>query len=246
MSAKTTSVWQRRVDSCEKLDDLFALWTRDHLSEVLAGDYPQTFPKSRNGRKEVPKVSRECFKGSFCPDGIASLEKEMLQGPDKVDILFILRETNLEDGKGEIHPETGDIFWFNHRQKDRTRTVYANRFRPVLNSIGETEGLKTDRFGYTNLNKRGGFKSCKQMQLRNYVKEYRGFIQKEIELFAQKVVVCCGTFGTVYELLTDALSDGVRLWGCYHPSARRQKPVTEIKKWRFYGTLKKLMPEDGD
>ena len=194
--------WGKGIERCSNLEELFVLWRAAHLCEQLSEGYPDTYPIGRDGKK-VGDEDTEKFRGSFCPDGVTRMEVPVRQPcTQSVQVLFILKEANLS-GYGAISPETSGRFWFNECINSSTRKIYANRFQAVFEALGRNG---TESFGYINLNKRGGFGDCNNTQLKQYVQKYMAFIIREIELLSPEIIVCCGCFDVVAEIL------GIQPW----------------------------------
>lgn len=193
-----------------QMEELFRYWKSKQEAESEES-LKKTLPKPPKG-----KSLENGFRGSFCWDGMTSLNGDVHTDDSKVEVLFILREANTE-GKPELR-DTLDTFWFNNADK-RKDTPYEKAIMRALAVIyGEKEEqLRDKHFGYMNLNKRGGFGETNLTQLKHYVKRYKNLIREQIELFQPTYVVCFGVYGTVKDMLPDCVK--VTL-DCYHPANR--------------------------
>lgn len=193
-----------------QMKELFRYWKSKQEAESEES-LDKTLPKSPE--KEYPENRKE-FQRSFCWDGVTSLSGGVHTDDSKVEVLFILREANT---KGE--PERKNTFWFNDANARKDAPAYEKAIRQALSVIygGQEEKLRNKHFGYMNLNKRGGFGKTNMTQLGHYVKQYKNFIRKQIELFQPTYVVCFGVYNTVKDMLPDCVK--VTL-DCYHPANR--------------------------
>ena len=207
------------AEECESLDELFCLWQKAHMAEE---NPEKTFPQSPDGKKP-PK---DAFRGSFCLDGITSA-KGHEKGIDyelkpHVDVLFVLKESNT-GGK----PEKKGKFWFDGNPEQSERIDYCKKFVKILKILDANENC---RFGYMNLNKRGGYRRTHLPSLKRYVKKYAKFIKKQIQLHSPKIVVFCGCYDVAVSNVLDmdkwkGKSDTANIDGeemtlhyVYHPS----------------------------
>lgn len=173
-----------KIKNAKNLEDLFGLWEQAHREEKNCGE---TFPKSNNG--DFPSDN---FKNSFCPDGVTSINKKIeSEGDAKVEVLFILKEANAFDNIKDNNPDKNNSFWFNDKSiKGRSKTLYTNRISDILKRLNFNDD--DFKFGYMNINKRGGYGSTNLQQLKNYANKYSSFIKKQIELHDPSYIILCG------------------------------------------------------
>lgn len=196
--------FNKRIEECNSLDALFSLWKTAHgleSEESCCGldDSVGTFPLKGD---IMPNYMT--FKDSFCQDGITS--KAGVKGlATECQVMFILKEANVTEKDGTITKgNQDDLFWFNERVECIERKRYAERFQLVIQRLIQVQGLDIkdgEPYYYMNLNKRGGYGGSDNKCLRAYVKEYKLFIEKQIQLLSPSVIVCCGC----YDLLDKAL-----------------------------------------
>ncbi len=192
-----------------QMEELFRYWKSKQEAESEES-LKKTLPKPPKG-----KSLENGFQGSFCWDGVTSLNGDVHTDAPKVDVLFILKEANTE-GK----PQLEDHFWFNEADRKKgAPTPYEKAIGRALSVIyGEKEEqLRDKHFGYMNLNKRGGFGETKPAQLGHYVKRYENLIREQIELFQPTYVVCFGVYDTVKDMLPNCVKV---VLDCYHPENR--------------------------
>ena len=136
-----TEELKNKINKCKTLDELFGYWEQAHKDEE---NFFETFPKC----KCCGGVPNENFKGSFCKDGITSLNGNVNKDKtitENVKVLFVLKESNCSGDKAN------DVFWFNDRVEDKERKHYKKRLKAALTHC---KGINPyDCFGYINLNK---------------------------------------------------------------------------------------------
>ena len=131
------------------------------------------------------------------------------QKPPKIEVLFILKESNLYDKKtASISPEENWRFWFNSPddKKDRVKETYKNKIRIVLDKLYEERIIEhkyTDDtpFGYMNINKRGGYGHTDMSRLTEYAHKYEKRINQQIGIMKPKVIVCSGCFDLMKSII---------------------------------------------
>ena len=208
------------VDGCNKmefssLNELFEAWKNAQINEI---EWENTFPKKyENGQPIIPP---EEFKGSFCVDGFLS---------DKFNgVLFILKESNTcsDEPKGEYE----DTFWFKENTEkeisgEKIDDSYWNRYHRNMewylrNAFGGD--INYYECAYMNLNKRGGYGKCDDMQLSNYINSYGDLIEEQIRIINPKCIFCCGQGKiSVYELVRSITKECVpdaKIYNCRHLS----------------------------
>jgi hypothetical protein len=190
------------VSDCKNIDSLFALWKQAHVSE----ENPiNTFPKPKG--REYNQY--DCFEKSFCCDGFITYTLS----PERKTVLFILRESDVSVD-GILQPELTNKFFVKEKWDNSN---YSNKYVSfIIKQISEINcNIDDINIAYMNLNKRGGFGSTNPTQLIRYVKKYKPFIEKEIELINPDIIVCGGTYGTIIGLDININKDNIK--DCYHP-----------------------------
>lgn len=247
---------EEAISRCVGLHDLFSLWRSAQACErgaMECADDPRrsTFPDlkkyhgscvlSSKSYNENPALKKAML-DHFCPDGFLN---EDGYDAGKVTVLFVFRESNIsddvtsEDGHVTLKQADGtDGFWLKKQwdkaQGSERKDPYVNFMDRHIQSA-ETGQMSIGRIAAMNLNKRGGFGTCRYARLHHYAEVYKLFIGREIAIIDPRVIICGGTFGTVKELLPNGLANRVKVWDCYHPSSRRDQDVGQIKKWVFEG-----------
>ena len=178
---------ESKINSVASLNELFSLWQE---AQKVDPKWQEDFPKSDMSDPI------EAFKSSFCIDGVSSLGGGY-NGIEKAEVLFILKESNIEKEEcqkaGSVNP-----FWFNNDFSSRSRKSYAQSFEQVLRHYYHSSGL-LETIGYMNLNKRGGAGYTDKKRLTAYVRQYHMFILKEIELIQPEVIFLCGCKDSFYK-----------------------------------------------
>ncbi len=181
-----TEELKKEIEDCKTLDKLFGYWEQAHKDEE--NPY-ETLPKGSSDNNMNKGLIE-----SFSKDGITSLKGNVNTEESNVDILFVLKESNCSGDK--ISGDKVNVrFWFNEKTEgDETRNKYAERLGSALEKvIGKPVDPKY-KFGYINLNKRGGYGSTNRNQLEAYTLKYYPFIKKEIEILSPKYIIFCGCF----------------------------------------------------
>lgn len=163
------------------------------------------FDEWKQAHREDPPLKNhtENFKNnSFCDDGPIN------SGTDKIEILFLLEESNLQQNNGA---PCNKEFWF--RDKVYKERKHGTKYWNALTSICDKLGSSIDSAAYMNLNKRGGLNRTIPADLKNYSKKYQAFIKKEIELLNPSFIVCCREL--TYKILTSIIYNNN-----YYPSER--------------------------
>lgn len=201
------------MDKQKELEELFSNWKELHSQEKENPGKKSTLPFCEG--KEVP----ENFYISFCYDGfITPYDKE------KKTVLFLCREANVFE-KGELKPETKNKFWMKEVYKKKIGNKGLSSAEKKYWSFLEKMipcGYKPEELNiaYMNLNKRGGFGSCTQSRLKNYVRRYKDKIEEEIRVIDPDWIICGGTHGIVKGL---DLKLEIILEDEYHPAYRKLK-----------------------
>lgn len=210
----------RDVCDCKTMEDLFACW--------------------KEAQKNVSNPNcenRHICKESFAPDGIIC-EKKYCQEIKR--ILIISKECNLTPpAENAMVCADGVHFWLkdillsgvNHAETG-SGTRYINGLAVICNAILNVNNTTPDKdwtnlkkCAYINLNKRGGYSSCKDEYLTEYVEQerFKFFIKRQIELINPTIIVCCGEI--VHELVRPIIDNSIELWCAYHPSCRRSYQI---------------------
>ena len=206
-------------------NELFEAWKEEQNNESNES-CEKTFPKNDG---QIPTI--ETFRNSFSADGFLS---------DKFNgVLFILKESNTCKDKPE--GEYNDTFWFKENTKkeisgEKTDGSW-NRYHTNMKwYLQEIFGEKTNYYecAYMNLNKRGGYGECDDIQLSNYINKYRDLIKEQIKIINPKYVFCCGQgkISSVYELVHSIIKECVpdsQIYNCRHLSYRFGNKIYENK-----------------
>ncbi len=201
----------------ERLEELFSKWKKLHTRKD--SDEEKTLPYCKG--KEVP----ENFYKSFCYDGFLTYYDS-----EKKTVLFLCREANAFE-TGELKPETGKKFWMwdvyqkkvENKKLSKVEKKYWSFLEKTIDHYCQCKPEELD-IAYMNLNKRGGFGSCTQSRLKNYVQRYKEEIKEEIEIINPDWIICGGTYGIVTNKnygLTDLPPQ--QIIDEYHPSYRKLK-----------------------
>ncbi len=172
--------YKKRIDECKDLESLFAVWQEAHRNEK---NYELTFP----GKGTLP----EEFRNNWTDDGYLSDNK------DDIDILFILKEPNEQ---GSIDKKDEKVFghkefWIKNNINNFKSSICRRAYLTAKKIIGNdlTKETWIYKAAIMNLNKRGGYKRTDNRKITNYVKTYKGFITKQIEIINPKIIVfMCG------------------------------------------------------
>lgn len=218
------------MDKQKELEKLFSEWKELHKQEKKNPGKKSTLPYCKG--KETP----ENFYISFCCDGF--LTEDICS--EKKTVLFLCREANVFE-EGKLKPEMGEKFWMRDnvfRKKsnneelckedkkagekywsflEKTIKLYCKYEPEELDIAYKPEELN---IAYMNLNKRGGFGSCTQSRLKNYVDRYKDKIEEEIRIIDPDWIICGGTHGIAEGL---DLKREIILEDEYHPAYRKLK-----------------------
>lgn len=208
----------------ESLDRLFELWRAAHAAEE-SESLANTLPKCHCCGRYPDEM--ENYKKKFITDGVTSLKGNESNSEPKVDVLFILKEANT-DGKSGAE----ESFWFNEtveathsgdksKRSYNTRQNYAKKFKAVLEAL-KIPNADRCKFGYMNLNKRGGFAGTTRSQLTEYTKKYKCFIRRQIELHDPKIIVFCGCYDRIAKIIFEKDTNGKEIEEWH----KRSKSVT--------------------
>lgn len=177
---------EERAKRATTIEELFCLWKRAHAAEVDEKTAPNTcpFPLEDKARK------------NFTVDGRLG---EMQKG----GVLFICKESNLSR---DLKPEE-KRFWLKEevvlnqpsvcdpsqmKIVKSAKTHYRNCLEKTLSELlkkGYPAPKNLEDCAYMNLNKRGGNSTCNKTVLAAYIKKYKTFLQREIELLQCDVAV---------------------------------------------------------
>lgn len=195
-------------------NELFKKWKKKQEDETDAS-CKTTFPK-KDGK--IPTI--ETFRNSFSADGFLS---------DKFNgVLFILKESNT--CRDEPEGEYADAFWFKENTEKQIRgekvdDSYWNKYHRNMewylrNVLGED--INYYECSYINLNKRGGYGVCDDIQLSNYINGYSDLIKEQIKIINPKYIFCCGQGKiSVYKLVHSIINEcapNAKIYNCRHLS----------------------------
>lgn len=148
-------------------------------------------------------------KESFTTDGVVDESIwTRLECQGKKKVLYVLREAN---GNSSKFGEKGRIvddgnFWFQNCIKDkklgnRIFTRIAGMQKEIQGGQeGHTEEL-LKQVAYMNINKRGGGAKVNWKVLNEYAYKYNKKIRDEICILKPDVIVCCGTYWTLVDIV---------------------------------------------
>ena len=220
-----TEELKKEIEDCKTLDELFKLWKQAHKDEE---NFFKTFPKCSC----CGGVPNENFKESFCKDGITSLNGNVNKDKtitEDVKVLFVLKESNCGGHK------VNDEFWFDEYTLDYSyRDTYSKGIKSALEKVLGKSNVNYDtKFGYMNLNKRGGYGSTNRKQLEAYTLEYYTFIKKEIEILSPDYIIFCGCFDAFAKACREKDNNqNLHNWNYY----KERINYTDLKKLEFkYG-----------
>lgn len=187
---------EERVQGAKTLDALFDLWKRAHACEENYEKTTVTETAVLNG-KEFGGID----KNSFIRDGY--IDKPSYENA-KTKILFILKEANVQAYRGE-----GDFKNPSEANQIGFYTDYIGGEKPnppkqqeklgrIANYILTGSDSKADdnirqalkQCAFMNVNKRGGGKADKKVNA--YIKQYKAFIKREIEIINPDICVVIG------------------------------------------------------
>lgn len=208
-----TEELKNKINKCKTLDELFNLWKQAHKDEE---NFFETFPKCPC----CGGVPNENFKGSFCKDGITSLNGNVNKDKtitEDVKVLFVLKESNCGGHK------VNDEFWFDEYTLDNSyRDTYSKGIKSALEIVlGKSNVSYDTKFGYMNLNKRGGYGSTNSKQLEAYTLEYYTFIKKEIEILSPDYIIFCGCFDAFVKACKEKDNQCLHNWNRKNPQKQK-------------------------
>lgn len=198
---------EEQAKQATTIEELFCLWKRAHAAEVKEGNWEKTcqFKEKDKGKKhhfDPQKAAKE----NFTKDG-------RLGNAQKGGVLFICKESNLSrdedtDKKlSENEEACVKAFWLREevvlnqpsicdpsqmKIVKSAKTHYRNCLEKTLSELskkGYPAPKNLEDCAYMNLNKRGGNSTCNKTVLAAYIKKYKTFLQREIELLQCDVAV---------------------------------------------------------
>lgn len=181
----------RNMGKSEQLNELFVEWRLEQSEE-----------KGYNW--EVTGISQE----SFTVDGIVEEGIWNNLQPEKQRVLYLLREAN---GNASKRTDTGTLvdegeFWFkkcvgeNHIGNRIFKRIAAmQRVIQKQEKLSDEEALQ--QVAYMNINKRGGGATVDWKVLNKYAEEYHEYIKKEICIINPDIIVCCGTYWPLVDIV---------------------------------------------
>lgn len=206
-----TEELKSKINKCKTLDELFKLWKQAHKDEE---NFFETFPECPS----CGNFPNRRFKESFCKDGVTALKGNINKHKtitEDVKILFILKESNC--GGHKVNNE----FWFDeYTLGDSYRDTYSKRLKLALEKVlGKSNVSYDTKFGYMNLNKRGGYNRTMSTKLEAYTIKYYPFIKRQIEILSPQYIVFCGCFN---EFINACKSD------------EENKENKKLYNWKYY------------
>lgn len=212
-----------KCSKTKQLNKLFDDWKEKQKNE------------SEDKWSKMKGETQNVTKDSFCIDGI--IDEETFE-KQKIKVLFISNESNndIENAGGnrcyefQKYYKDGIDDW-GGKLKERVCALYGvicNNFEVPVNKVAKS-------FAFMNLNKRAGTKNVGNAEhIEEYVKEYKCYIKREIEIIDPDIIIWLGTKTFDMKLHTKYLGafikDGkvylnekvpiVRMW---HTSATKSK-----------------------
>ena len=215
--------YEKTIEKIEELEDLFKIRQKAHICED-ENSCNDTLPK---GEEIIDKIKTGKYltiaRDSFVKDGFISKD-----GNNNFNgILFILKEANvLNYGAGrenayEGEPYRDEQFDFYRKyvkneeidnrsnQKEKMgriayylENIKDNKKDKDIEIIKENNNYKDslDRAAFMNLNKRGGANKTNDGCLYSYIRKYKKFIEKQIELIDPKIIICIGTYRYLHSI----------------------------------------------
>ncbi len=249
---------EKEIEKIKEIEDLFELWQKAHMCEDEIS-CNETLPK---GEQIIDKIKTGKYitipRDSFIKDGYISRDgKNNFNG-----ILFILKEANvLNYGAGrenafKCKPYRGEQFGFyrdyienkienkivdiksNQKEKMGRIAYYIENKKnnkKDIEIIKENNNYKDslNRTAFMNLNKRGGANKTDDGCLYSYIKKYKKFIEKQIDLINPKIIICIGTYrylksiGIINEYNEKKYFD---MWHTAYPMPRKKDESGKIIK----------------
>lgn len=187
---------EKRVQNAETLEALFDLWKQAHACEENYEKTTVTETAVLKG-KEFGGIDQN----AFISDGY--IDKTSYENA-KTKILFILKEANIQAYRSEDdfkNPSGANQFGF---YKDYigggkpNRPKQQEKLGRIANYILTNSDSKADgdirqamkQCAFMNVNKRGGGKTDKKVNA--YIKQYKAFIKREIEILNPDICVVIG------------------------------------------------------
>jgi len=198
--------------ACEKWKNAFGNISR-------AKSFEELFMLWKKAHKEIGLNLNK-----FYPDGVVNDEAYFNSNPR---VLYVLKEPNSGNDVSE-----GD-FWFKRQVENKSHHIIPTRIKIMQKVINGNRDLNF--VAYININKYGGLNRTNGEKLKEYAysKEIRPLIKKQIELLAPDIVVCCG----VYEIVKEILSENPKsiLVNMWHPSYKftNHQKYKEVFEKRF-------------
>ena len=202
----------RKVYSCDSLDELHELW-KETQQRLPAPYLPDNIPRQ-----------------SYLPDGI--IDEDRYNKSRR--ILFVGKEAYWYDIKvplseNEANADADHLyFWHQHVAFGKVKeTIFSKRLSLLVNAINNNDFLTINKdhdclksIAFVNLNKRGGYSYALWDVLNGYVSQYAEYIAKEITLIAPSIIICCGhdVKWLLDNHVVQYLSGDIRIIAVHHPS----------------------------
>lgn len=178
---------------------LFEIWKKAHKVD-------------NEVHKNCPDPENENHIKSFIVDGYAVDRDYFESAANKV--LFLLKEAAVVNSDEQYYgsdsiDEQWDCHWYkrlmNNHEKELRGSLYYDKFKDMCDSLNLTDVRRT---AMMNINKRGGFNSgTNQRILGNYIRKYRYFLLKQIEIMNPDIIVSCIGPQWMTELLFEDFAD---------------------------------------
>lgn len=199
------------------LDELFENWKKHHSKES-EDSCKKTFPKMPQ-RYEGIGFGKD-FKNNWTIDGY-------LNEKDSCKILFILKESNIEELADKHFVTQESVFWLK-TVRDKYRKKIPRRLKKLTTKLlgDEYSSNWYDYAATLNINKRGGFRECTFYNLMEYAKEYSKEINNQIEIINPEKIVFLGrefydNKDEVLDIITECKGRELHFYA--HPSTTGRK-----------------------
>lgn len=202
------------MSKIKELNQLFSEWKECHAKE---GDdsCQMTFPLYKDKVIDVDK-----FKNNWTNDGY-------LNDNSTCRILFILKESNIEELADKEFVIGDSIFWLKENREKYRKAIPRRLKKLTVKLLDIDDSSKWYEYAaMMNINKRGGFRNCKFENLLQYADIYSDKINKQIEILDPEIIVFLGreffdNRDEVLNMIEQCKGRKVRFH--YHPSWKGDK-----------------------
>ncbi len=219
--------YKKRIDECTDLESLFLIWKEAHQEEE---NFYKTFP-GENGSV----LSRE-FAMNWTEDGFLS------DNTDDIQILFVLKEPNEQNSIDKNCFDNNKGFWIKGNINNFKKAIPRRMYKATGKILGSGISREnwTQKTAVMNLNKRGGYNHTVGEKLLDYVKVYKQFICRQIEIInPKKIVFMLGANDCTRSIIKELnLPNKYSTYYCYHPSYKGKR--NSFNDSKFLETIKQL------